>query len=596
MNKIYKIMRRFLVSMLSFMLLFVASCDDVLEDVENLNAYEPAKTWSNEKLANAYLTNLYAKTIPSWPLNGGSVDEAGPGVVTAEAVTSQNNAYKPWSYSTIRKINILLKDIETGSLENPVKDAIIGQALFLRAFLYFKMTSNYGGVPIIKTPQSLDEDLMVKRNTTKECFDFIIEDLDKAFDLLPNRYSGDNFGRIDKATVLAYKGRVLLHKASPQFNPSNPYGNSYWTEAYNANKLAKDKLTEYGFKLISDYGEIFKNEGNDEVVFANIYINPGKTNGRSENGVRPLSESKNATGHDQPIWSLIEAYPMADGKKVGESTTYSYDVQSYWLNRDPRFYKTVVYNGSLYELSGKAGRRQYTTYDLVPFNIAHIDDIFGDKQTYGRTGFYCKKGIEEALPQNEATNNSTDWVEIRFAEVLLNYAEAANETGKTSEAFDVLKTIRARAGIEAGVDGNYGLSASMTTDQMREAILDERRVEFAFEGKRFSDLRRTRRWHLLNGTKKSGMEAFLKPEFLDADNKLRKNGDGNIVNADGSIVRTALLPEDFTYTVRECLNTNPEMVIPETYYFFPIKKSDLEKNSNLEQTKGWDGGTFDPTL
>ena len=562
-------------------LLGSAGCNNILDDVENLGQYPPDKVWGSEVLANAYLTDLYASTLPSWPVNSGVyVDECGPGVITTDFITSQNGTFKYWPYSTIRRINILFQEIENGTLEDDVRNTIKGQAYFLRAWHYFKMVSYYGGVPIIKEPQDLDVDLMVGRNTTAECFDFIIEDLDAAYQLLPSRFKNENFGRIDKAAVLAFKGRVLLHKASPQFNPSNPYDNSYWQEAYAANKTAKDELNNWGYRLADTYDAIFKEEQNDEVIMATVYVNPGKTNGRQEHGVRPLSESKNSTGLDQPIWSFVEAYPMVDGKKPGESVNYSYDVQTYWQNRDPRFYATIAYNGALFELGAQAERRQYTTFDLVPSTLANVDDIFGEKQTFGRTGFYCRKGLEEELPATEVETNSTDWVEIRYAEVLLNFAEAANETNKSDEAIAVLKLIRKRAGIEEGADGMYGLSADMAREELRDAILAERRIEFAFEGKRFDDLRRTRRWHLLDGTRKYGLEAFVKDEYVDAE---------------GNLTKTDLMPEDFTYTVREVINNIPEMVVPESYYFYPLRLSDLEKNSNLEQNAAW-GGTFNPEL
>ena len=563
------------------LLLFTTSCNEMIDDVENLSAYEPSKVWSSEVLTNSYLNDLYASSMPSWPLDGGHVDEAGPGIITTDYITTQNGTLKYWPYSTLRKINILFEEIDLGNLEEDVKNKIKGQAHFLRAWHYFKMVSYHGGVPIIQVPQSLEDDLAVPRNSTAECFDFILQDLDAAIGLLPNKYSGNDFGRIDKAACLAFKGRILLYKASPQFNSDNPFDNSFWADAYTANKTAKDQLERFGYGLVSNYEDIFESEQNQEVVLATIYVNPGKTNGRREHGVRPLTESKNATGNDQPTWSLVQAYPMLDGKMPGNSAKYEYNLQEYWQNRDPRFYKTIVYNGAIWELSGKAGRRQYTTADLIPAGLTHEDDIFGNNQNFGRTGFYCKKGIQEELPQAEVETNSIDWVEIRFAEVLLNYAEAANETNRTNEAYDVLKTIRSRAGIEPGDDSMYGLNSGMTREEMRDAIYQERRIEFAFEGKRFSDLRRARRWHLLDGTKKYGLEAFLKEEFK---------------NPDGSLTKDEFLPEDFTYEVREVLNTIKEMVVPETYYFYPIKKSDIEKNPNLEQTIGWDGGTFNPEL
>jgi hypothetical protein len=265
---------------------------------------------------------------------------------------------------------------------------------------------------------------------------------------------------------------------------------------------------------------------------------------------------------------------MADGLQPGESTKYPFDLQEFWENRDPRFYENIVYNGAIYEISGIAGRRQYT--DIA---VGGRDDGFGPDQQFGRSGFYTPKGIDKSLPVAEVEQNDVDWVEIRFAEVLFNFAEAALETGKPDEALAVLKDIRERAGIEPGADGNFGLDDNMTVEEMRDALHHEKYIEFAFEGKRFWDLRRWRKLHTdLDGSKKYGMLAELKPGLDPTSGQ-------------------EFLPTDFDYTVQELYNTGQtEMYTPETYYFFPIHKDEIEKNPNLEQNLGWENGTFDPTL
>lgn len=552
----------------------IESCQKDVLNVKNLHAYNPEDTWNDETLADAYLADIYA-SLPGWPVNQGNWADESVGILANGDVQTTNSAFKYWPYSTIRKINILLNDIDNGNLSDNVKNVMKGQAYFLRAFHYFKAVVYHGGVPIIKVPQLLTDDLMVSRNSTKECFDFIIDDLDKAISMLPDRFTGDDYGRIDKAAAMAFKGRVLLYKASPQFNPDNPYNNSYWQDAYSANKDAKEFLEGLGYGLYEDYNGIWMNEGNKEDVMVVIYKNPGKTNGRREDCVRPLSQSKNCTGGDQPIWNLVESYPMKDGYQPGSSPNYSYDIQSFWENRDPRFYATIVYNGCILPLGVSPDRRQYTDLQL-----GGTVDGFGDLETFYRSGFNCKKGIDNSLSQAEVNLNAVDWVEIRFAEVLLNFAEAANETGHPDEALAVLKQIRQRAGIEPGADGMYGLKSGMSRDEMRNAIYFERYIEFTFEGKRFWDLRRTRRLVPdINGMHKYGLEAHLKTG-LDPNDKT-----------------VTYLPGDFDYTVRELITTGPKaMYTPDTYYFFPISKDEIEKDPNLEQTIGWEGGTFDPTI
>ena len=277
---------------------------------------------------------------------------------------------------------------------------------------------------------------------------------------------------------------------------------------------------------------------------------------------------------------------MKDGKKPGDPTSaYAYNPQTFWLNRDPRFDATMVWNGGLYELSGIKGRRQYTMS-----GIAKSMDAFGfiiQGENHYRTGLYTRKGIMEELPSTQVTLNDVDWPEIRYAEVLFNYAETANETGKSAEALQVLKDIRKRAGIEAGGDNMYGLKAGMTRVEMRQAILDEKRVEFMFEGQRFWDLRRHRMLNVLNGMRKYGVMAT------------RVNGlsyDQVTPNEIGKANRFELLPQDFTYEIVELITNGPkQMVMPDKYYFFPIQLSNINQNPNLKQNKDW-GGDFDPTL
>lgn len=553
-------------------------------DTEDLSNYGP-DVWNDSKLTSAYLTDVYAGVFNSgWPLDGGNGDEC-IGIMGKDAVQPNNNSFKFWPYTSIRNINTLLKNVEAGTLPDNVKKQMRGQALFLRAYQYFKMVRFMGGVPIVKEPQSLEDDLKVKRSSTADCFDFILDDLDEAAQLLPVKNSGNDYGRIDQCIVASFKSRVLLYKASPQFNPSRPYDNVYWKEAFSAAKVAKELLDQNGYGLLDNYTDVFETKKHKEAILPVIYSNPTKVNGRQEAGVRPLSESKNATGLDQPTWGLAEAFPMKDGKKVGESEKYPYDVQSFWENRDPRFEATIVYNGAVYELSGKTGRRQYTTP-----NIANSLDAFGyniQGEHHNRSGLFCKKGIMEQLPIAQVGLNDVDWLEIRYAEILFNLAETANENGSTVEGYEMLVAIRKRAGIEPGVNNLYGLKAGMTREEMRTALLDEKRVEFCFEGQRFYDLRRHRLLHTyLNGQHKYGVLANLKSSI-------------DMTEAMNRAAKYTLMPEDFDYEIVDLIFQNPTgeaaMQMPESYYFFPISKDEIEKNPNLDQNRDW-GGSFDPAL
>ncbi len=583
-NILYNVVRKLIGVFLTAVML--ASCGDIIDEVDDLGRYPGEGTFDDIQTAEAYLANLYGVTLKGWPLNDGNkADESGD-IKGLDWVTTSNGAMKHWKYSEIRRINIFLEELPVGKIAEDKKPAMIAQAKFMRAYHYFKMVIHHGGVPIIKVAQGLEDDLMVSRSSTADCFEFILQDLDEAIAALPAKFDGSDRGRVDKASALSFKGRVLLYKASPQFNSSNPYGNAYWQEAYTANKAAIDFLDANGYGLLENYVDIFETEGHKENVLSVIYKDPSKSNGRGENSIRPLSETKNAVGGDQPIWAVAEAYPMLDGKMAGDvGSKYAYDVQNFWLNRDPRFAANLVWNGGIYELSGKAGRRQYTMT-----NIAQSVDAFGyviQGESHYRTGLYCRKGINESLTPALVSTNDYDWPEIRYTEVLFNYAETANETGKPEVAIQALKDIRERAGIEAGDDNMFGLQNGMTREEVREAILHEKYIEMLFEGKRFWDLRRHRMLDRLDGMRKYGIMAMTVEgrtydQVIDSD-KTKAQDYG-------------WLPKDFGYSVEELITTgNKEMVMPESYYFFPIRLSDIDANSNLDQNVGW-GGTFNPEL
>lgn len=559
-----------------FSVLAFSQCANKILDIKDLGSYSPGQVWSDPKLADAYLTNLYTRAFSAWGFDGNLSDEC-IGILGKDAIQPNKGGFKIWPYTDVYKINTLLEEIDGGTLKPEIKDPIKAQALFLRAYAYFAALRVHGGIPYVKkVQQKEDPDLNVPRNSSLECFDFIIADLDAAIAGLPDRYESGNYGRVDGSFALAFKAKVLLYKASPQFNPANPYGNAYVEEAYLANKLAYETLKARGYKLFDDYGKLFTTDKNCEAVFAIVYSDPLKTNARQNDTCRPLSMSKNSTGGDQAVWNLIKDYPMKDGKKPGESS-YSHDVQTYWQNRDPRFEASQVWNGSLYELSGITGRRQYTVELLC-----HKDDGFYNGAGHGRTGIFPRKGMDTALPVAQVTMSGMDYSVMRFAEVMFNYAEIACSKGITDVGYDVLKEIRKRAGIEPGVDEMYGLKTGMSASEMRETLIEEKRFEFVFEGQRFFDLARNRMFSKIDGIRKYGILGAYKGTITDQ------------TIADANAFK--LKPEDFSYTVQETFGDGEKiMSVPDTYYFFPISQGSIDSNPKIEQNKAW-GGTFVPEL
>lgn len=583
----------FIISLVA--LIAINSCDTL--DIENIYNYDANLVWNDEKLVTAYMTNLYANTFP----NSGSLDasiQQTTGIrLVPDYVTITNSNYKLWSYTLIRRINEALSNIETSSLSQQFKDNIKGQALFLRAYVYFPMVYYHGGIPYITVPQDKDkDDLYVKRNSTKECFDFLIKDLDEAISLLPEKISSSSadYGKIDACFAMAIKAKVLLYKASPQFNPNNPYNNSYWQEAFVANEAAYTKLKGLGYALTPDYADIITVERGVEVVFAVINTYPNKTSSWQLGTVPPSLKSVTGNPTSTPTWDFVKEFPMIDGKLYNDPSSKYYMtdeefLQNYYKNRDKRFEKSIIWNGCLYESGGKVGYRQYTA-----LGIAHTLDNFGVNPDAGVTssnldaysGFFIRKGHDMSLTSAQLSQYDKDFIVMRFAEVMLNYAEAANETGKTDVAIAMLKEIRKRAGIEPGDDEKYGISA-VSREDVREAILAERNIEFCFEPGYFFDLRRLRKLDRLDNMTKWGVEAIaINPDGTKMAMK----------EAQEKALRYELTEKDFVYSLLQVPGKGVKVTsVPDTYYFFPISQSVIDRNNNIEQNNNW-GGTFNPTL
>jgi hypothetical protein len=585
-------------------LLFLQCSEDVL-DKKDLGAISSEVIWNDPHLAEGFLNNIYLGALPGWDVNASrrTDDAQGPdALMYGEAAPGSQGLYEG-SYNTIKDINLLLQDVGTGSIGIEDQDLMKAQALFFRAYLYFRLVSTYGGVPLVLEVKDQTDvsALQVTRNKTSECMDQILLDLDAAILDLPDSYDSSDFGRITKGAAMAFKGRVLLHYASEQFDPAQDKGR--WQAAFEANNAAKTYLESIGKGLHPDYANLWFEEGasNVEAIMVRNYSLDRPHN--REAGCRPFIVGTNGESYDKPTKQLVDAFPMKDGKAIDDPTSaYSYDPTVLWVNRDPRFEATIAWNGAIWPLNNPAPNR---TSDLEwTFQESAIEGQANSRIT--ATSFNCRKAVDGTLEGGAASLSSpTDWIEIRFAEVLLNLAESANEISNSAVPYEVLPAIRDRAGIEAGGDNLYGLAAGMDQDQLRDAIMLERRLELVFEGKRSADLRRRRMYETINGSHRFGYEilrtaAFdaLSPtaEILD-DRKVLEAGvlDGSIDLNDPAVYNTY-----FTTNLRSLerfgsvdVDGDPINYL-DNYYFYDIPQGVLNKNPNLQQTAGWPGGDFDP--
>lgn len=575
------------------------SCDTL--DIDNLETYDESMVWHDANLASAYVNNLYAECFTNWSVSADGNSDILTGMPWyLGTITETGSSYKKWTYTEIRHINEAIKRLEASTeLDKSLANNLLGQAYFMRAYMYYWMVLHHGGVPYIKVPQDKDkDDLFVKRNTTPECFQFMVEDLDKAISMLPAKIAGSSsdYGRIDQCFAKAWKAKTLLLKCSPQFNPTHPYDNAYWSEAYAAAKEAYDFCVANGIALTERYADIWLQEQGPEVVFPVVNKNPNRVSGWAS-ATRPASISR-GVNQSNPTWEFVKDFPMLDGKRFDDPSGKYYVgdenalLKSFWKNRDPRFNQVLFYNGSEYPVAGKpSGYRQYNA-----LGISNADDQYGinpaahtnavNNDVY--SGFYNYKAADMTLTQATVLTYDIDYILMRFAEVMFIYAEAANETGHSDVAIDMLKQIRKRAGIEAGADGLYGLSVG-SREAIRKAILDEREIELCYEGHRFWDLRRTRNMMKMAGWTKHGIEAIaINPDGTDMDLNEAREKTNNYELTTG----------DFRYIIHQVPYTEAaerEFVIEESFYFFPIQKVNLDENPNLEQNNNW-GGTFNPTM
>lgn len=567
------------------LILMAAGCNPL--EQENLTAISSDDVYTIPDVAEAYVNDIYASFMPGINVGQGAMcDEAMQGTNVSlisgylnGTITSDSYNYYP--YSGIRSMNLFLSGIDDATFDTAVKNRLKGETLFWRAWAYFNMVRVYGGVPLILEPASPtdDEAVFVPRSTTSACFAQIIKDLDDAIGLLPDPTGN---ARIDKAAAMAFKGRVALFQASPQFNRSN--NAQLWQAAYDANKAAVNYLDGQGFGLLEQFDQLWMDEMNKEVIMVRRYSYPEATNGYSQVCVMPLKYGESGCAHgNQPSLELVNAFPMKDGSKWDPE---SMDYLALHQNRDDRFYYTIAYNGADPYLKPMFGKENMWTYfydkDNDPSTGDNGNEIRADflDGYESLSGFYTPKMMDPNLDAVNKLDGEIDWIEIRYGEVIMNLAEAANESNKPEEALGILYRIRERAGIEAGANGKYGITAT-SKEEIRQVIMDERFVEFAFENKRWWDLRR---WRIY----KSRMEGLAG----SIRHGLRVDWVGSTAERPTGLEDINELIDNFSATVIE--DAQPITMLEEDKYsFFGIPATYLERNSKLEQNNTW-GGSFDP--
>lgn len=483
----------------------LSSCNSFL-DTNPSDQFTVETFWKTEEHANAGLTGCYRSlffwknywiemdliTSNATPYNEASGTQA---IARGEHQSTTPLIANLWSnaYQGIGRANTFLDKIEGVTMPEATKKRMIGEAKFLRAFYYFHLMIRFGGVPLITESPSIVH-ATLPRNSKDEVLSQTLKDLTEAANELPNKYTGANLGRVTKGAAFALKARILLYEGK-------------WDEAASVAKQCMD-LNVYS--LFDDYRRFWfeNNKYHSEVIFDINSTIPEFTTG-FDDGIFRLNRPS-------PVRELVDAYLMIDGLPITESPDY--DPERPYEKRDPRLLYTVncigyPYNGVIMKPS-----------DVVT------------------TGFGLKKytSYEDNTARPLVTVSAFNVILIRYAEVLLTYAEAKNEsTGPDQSVYEALNLIRnGRSSIKMP-----DIETGLTKEEMRKIIRLERRVELAMEGFNYDDVLRYK--------------------------TIEKENNGSLHNYKGIVVDTRKFN-------------------PAKDYLWPIPYNQILQNPNLTQNPGWD--------
>ncbi|HEY3370073.1 MAG TPA: RagB/SusD family nutrient uptake outer membrane protein [Prolixibacteraceae bacterium] len=494
-----------------FLTLGLASCDSFLDRAPDVNLDEQ-KVFTNFLNAQRFQADIYSgltsrfnavgdfQPVPLASASDESESNAGYHGTKGFNMGNYNglDANISFYYTAIRKANLFLKN--SGEIPFPdtkTKDQMLGEVYFLRAFYFNEIVKRFGGMPIM-TEKDLfvpGDNLMRPRDTYRDCFAFIMSDLNQAINSLPVTLPANEYGRATKGAAMALKARVLLYAASPLFSQKTGIwgmggtvddwmdkdGKSWWLKAAEAAKAVIDLTDESGSPAYAlyqtnatnksdDYEKLFfkrRENGNKEIIFYK-HAAPVDFNSAEINVWMPSGDFGGA-GAVEPTQAFINLFEMSNGKYIDEQGS-NYDPANPYSNRDPRFYKIIIYHGSTW---------QGVKMDLSTTTAQFPAGTF-------LTGYFVRKYVPEEIKKASTTTAYHNWIFFRLAEMYLNYAEAMNEVdGPTTAVREAVNMVRARSGV---IELPVGLSSDKQS--MRIRIQRERAIELCFEEHRWWDARR----------------------------------------------------------------------------------------------------------
>lgn len=545
-------MKYFLIIFFTF--LTIVSCENL--EIVPADRLSDATIWNDSRTADLFLNDIYfslnagpyptvftnlPSEISNDPLDNFTDNTTyGPDAGPASALLFNSDSYGPsnplfsnqWRnmYANIRKCNLFIEKVTASNYTKSTKKSMLAQARFLRVYFYRQLIDLHGGVPII-TKVLINEtgnDIFFPRSSYEDCIAFIQTECMLAADSLPPTRTGKEIGRATRGAALAMKGEAELYAGK-------------WEDAVVTNQTIMSELATNGYGLFSNYEGIFysNNENNKEVIFDIQYAPVLRYRNIDQYWGVPMVTKGAGWGTCDPTQNLVDSYEFTDGKTESEGSALFNSALPY-KNRDKRFYASIIYDGSIWR-----GTKIYTRLGIA--NNANEINITGKTGNCGRTGYFTKKQLDSTIFSTAVTQAGLNFIVMRYAEVLLNYAEAKNElSGPDVSVYDAVNKVRQRA-------GQPDLPAGLDQDGIRQRIRRERRIELAFEGKYFYDIMR---W-------KTAEQIFSQPI------KGMK-----ITNSGGVLAYNKI-------TVRNVIFN------PLKNYLQPIPQYALDQNPNLVQNPGY---------
>ncbi|WP_289063655.1 RagB/SusD family nutrient uptake outer membrane protein [uncultured Zobellia sp.] len=621
--------RLFILGLLAVAMLPISCKEDFL-DTQPLDKISADATWADGALSEAFVFNVYAslgyggfeeESLASltdeamFTHSGRGINVITEGTLSA-ATTGNARIIPQWNelFSAIRKANIALKELPEATFDNAeLKDRLMGESYFLRAYYYHQLMRYYGGAPLVDRPYDLNEDYSIARSTYAENVDFVLNDIENAISLLDGKEQ--TRGRASKLSAMGLKSRVLLYAASDlrdgptassQSSTLGSYSNlelvaypsgdrnARWTAARSAAKDILDMASGYKLDLSAPVSaeEGFQNylsvsmgggsavgdaAANVELLFERTHspLFTEESNwplGGIHQGINNGPNGYHNWAGNTPIQQLVDDYQMMDGSDFDwENPAHAADP---YANRDPRLKATILYDGADWKPRPddvaaidpnnqiQTGSYDNGTDDKVPGVDTRNSPI--ENWNGSRTGYYVRKFIDPdpAVVDNQSSAQVVPWPFIRYTEIVLNYVEASIALGDEGEARAWLNKIRYRAGMP---------EITATGDDLVEAYRNERRVELAYEEHRYHD---ARRWMIAGETlgrviKVMKVEATLKPGATPL----------SPYKYDPTVY-------DYSYNVVD--NTDNETrTWDDKMYFMPISRDEINRNDLLIQNPGY---------